>query len=329
MGYQINCAKPNAVNEHSEIRSLSPEFITIYVHGTTTKVGLKLLSKFCKDVTFGKPGVHHFDELPEISLLLKDAKTLQNCDNRRFDCNHFYTFGWSGSLSFKAREKAGKELYDGTVKLLSEYQKKYGKIPKLRIWTFSHGGNVALNMVKLLPFFENQPVHLELLLVAVPVQKVTEKLIEHPCITQSYVISSTRDLMQVLDTYKFEKKRYTPARFFDTTASNCRQIKVLINNRGLGHADLLRSFTLHLPGALNFADQVYPTKIALLPEVFGGKNQKTEKPEIIEYAIQDPGFRFFKFLNLKQCVRGKRKKCTVKNTPKRLIKSALSSNLIP
>ena len=88
--------------------SICPEFITIYVHGTTTKVGLKLLSKFCKDVTFGKPGVHHFNELSEISLLLKDAQTLQNGDAKRFDAAHFYTFGWSGSLSFKAREKAGK-----------------------------------------------------------------------------------------------------------------------------------------------------------------------------------------------------------------------------
>ena len=47
--------------------SICPEFITIYVHGTTTKVGLKLLSKFCKDVTFGKSGVHHFNQLPEIN----------------------------------------------------------------------------------------------------------------------------------------------------------------------------------------------------------------------------------------------------------------------
>jgi hypothetical protein len=250
-----NAAKPYEVNERSEIRSMGPEFITIYVHGTTTKLGLKLLGKFCKDVTFGAPGVHHFSQLPECSLLLKDAQALQNGDSKRFDLNHFYTFGWSGSLSFKEREKAGKHLYTDLIKLLEKHKFKYGKFPKVRIWTFSHGGNVALNMVKSLPFFDDQPVHLELLLVAVPVQKVTEKLIEHPCITQSYVISSTRDIMQVVDNYKFEKKRYFPKRFFDTTASNCCQIKVMINHRGLGHSDLLRSFTMHLSDALNFADK--------------------------------------------------------------------------
>lgn len=288
--------------------SICPEFITIYVHGTTTKLGLKLLSRFCKDVTFGQPGIHHFDELPDISLLLKDAQILQAADPKRFDAAHFYTFGWSGSLSFKAREKAGKHLYDDAILLLKDYQKKYGKIPKLRIWTFSHGGNVALNMVKRLPFFEDQKIHLELLLVAVPVQKVTEKLIEHPDISQSYVISSTRDLMQVLDTYKFEKKRYLPVRFFNTTAQNCHQIKVIINNRGLGHSDLLRSFTIHLPSALNFADQASVCKIKLLPEIFDQKSSSSHKPEIVMYSIQDSQFRFFNFFNLKECVRGQRKK---------------------
>ncbi len=265
-----------------------PEWITIYVHGTITKVGLKLLSKFCKDITYGASGVHHFDCLPCNSLLLKDAQNLQNADGNRFCAKHFYTFGWSGALSFKAREIAGKELYDGVKELLQKYQNQYGKVPKVRIWTFSHGGNVALNMVKLLPFFDDKSVHLELLMVAVPVQKTTEKLIEHDLIAQSYVISSTRDIMQVVDRYKFEKKHYFPKRFFDTSKQNCHQIKVLVNNRGLGHADLLRSFTPHLPSVLNFAD---------------GKNG------CIDFCVYDSKFRFYNGFNLVPVVRGKQKNC--------------------
>ena len=288
--------------------SMCPEFVTIYVHGTTTAVGLRLLSKFCKDVAFGKPGIHHIDELPEISLLRKDAQILQAGDSRRFDPNHFYTFGWSGKLSFKAREKDGKLLYEGVCRLLKDYEKKYGKMPKVRILTFSHGGNVALNMVKWLPFFDKKPVHLELVIVAVPVQKVTEKLIESPYIAQSYVISSTRDVVQLVDCYKYEKKRYAPKRFFDTTAQNCRQIKVTINNRGLGHIDLMRSFMLHLPDALNFADQVM-----LQPKTFFKDFEKNDDSElvcnILEYKICDPEFRFYNVLNLPKAVRGQRKKC--------------------
>ena len=287
--------------------SICPEFVTIYVHGTTTKVGLRLLSTFCKDVAFGKPGIAHIDELPEVALLRKDAQILQAGDARRFDANHFYTFGWSGTLSFKARKVAGKQLYDGICKLLKNYEKKYAKTPKIRVLTFSHGGNVALEMVKLLPFFDEKMVHLELVLVAVPVQKVTEKLIESPYIAQSYVISSTRDLIQVVDCYKYEKKRYTPKRFFDTTIQNCRQIKVIINNRGLGHIDLMRSFMLHLPDVLNFADQADFAHKALF-HTFGKSSDQNKGQNILEYKIQDPFFRFYNVFNLPKAVTGQRKK---------------------
>lgn len=301
------------LSSFSPVKALiNSEFITIYVHGTTTAVGLRLLSKFCKDVAFGKPGIHHIDELPEISLLRKDAQILQKGDARRFDANHFYTFGWSGKLSFKAREKEGKLLYDGICTLLKDYEKKYGKMPKVRVLTFSHGGNVALNMVKWLPFFDEKPVHLELVIVAVPVQKVTEKLIESPYIAQSYVISSTRDLVQLVDCYKYEKKHYAPTRFFDTTAQNCRQIKVSINNRGLGHIDLMRSFMLHLPDAMNFADQAAQTPKTLF-ETFGQNDDAKPVCSIVEYKICDPEFRFYNVLNLPKAVRGQRKKYHKKN----------------
>ncbi|MBP6892682.1 hypothetical protein KBB68_03830 [Candidatus Babeliales bacterium] len=287
--------------------STCPEFITIYVHGTTTKLGLRLLSNFYKDMAFGEPGIHHFDELPDVALLRKDAQILQSGDACRFNANHFYTFGWSGSLSFKAREKAGRELYDGVCALLKDYEKKYGKMPKVRILTFSHGGNVALNMVKLLPFFDEKSVYLELILVAVPVQKVTEKLIESPFVSQSYIISSSRDLMQVVDCYKYEKKRYVPKRFFDTTSQNCRQIKVTINNRGLGHIDLMRSFMLHLPDALNFADQACKQSKTLI-EIFDQNSDQADICDILEYKICDSEFRFYNVLNLQKAVRGQRKK---------------------
>ncbi len=287
--------------------STCPEFITIYVHGTTTKVGLRLLSKFCTDVAFGKPGIHHIDDLAENALLRKDAQILQSGNPSRFDSKYFYTFGWSGSLSFKAREEAGARLYHEVRLLLKDYEKRYGKMPKVQILTFSHGGNVALNMVKLLPFFDTKSVHLELIIVAVPVQKVTEKLIESPYISRSYVISSTRDLVQLVDCYKYEKKRYAPTRFFDTKAVNCRQIKVSINNRGLGHIDLMRSFMVHLPNVLISANQCAQTPTRL-DEFFSKNDELKPVSSIFEYKINDAEFRFYNVLNVLKAVRGQRKK---------------------
>ncbi|MFA5998799.1 MAG: hypothetical protein WC747_02185 [Candidatus Babeliales bacterium] len=280
--------------------------VTIYVHGTTTKLGLKFLSKFCKEVSFGRQGVHHIDQLPECALLRKDAALLQQKDPERFDIEHFYTFGWSGQLSFKAREIAGKQLFGDLLALLKDYKNKYGVCPQIRIMTFSHGGNVALNMVKSLPFFPCESVYLELIIVACPVQKVTEKLIEHECISQSYVISSTRDLLQVVDFYKFENKRHFPERFFNNQKTNCCQIEVKINNRGLGHIDLMRSFMLHLPYALKTADssllrQPYSHREVLSDLVHGSCCS------VIPCAIDDPCFRFYNVFNLPKVVRGIRK----------------------
>lgn len=285
----------------------APEYVTIYVHGTTTAFGLKLLSKFCKDVAFGQPGIHHIDELPAESLLRQDALILQNADSLRFDVQHYYTFGWSGKLSFKAREKDGLFLYQEIQKLLMNYQKKYGFYPKLRILTFSHGGNVALNMVQHLPFFNNQKVHLELVIVACPVQKVTQSLIEHECVDKSYVISSSRDLLQVVDCYSYGKKINIPCRFFPTTKQNCHQIKVSINDRGLGHIDLMRSFMVHLPDVLHFADQQSQDCYGCLFESFGKFDCRNQEMTILNYSIKDPGFRFYNFFNLPVVVKGQRK----------------------
>ena len=285
----------------------NPITVTIYVHGTTTALGLRFLSKFYTDVSFGEKGLHHISNMVPDALLKKDIELLQELDPNRFSADHFYTFGWSGKLSHRAREADGKLLYDDIKVLLKKYKRTYGFYPAIRLLTFSHGGNVALNMVKNLPFFDNQEVNLELILVAVPVQKTTASLIEHPCINKSYVISSTRDLIQLVDVYRYDKKRCFPERFFDTQASNCHQIEVIINDRGLGHIDLMRSFMIHLPAALNCADSQKQNQFYLNGKAFLENSLQKSESAKIKYCAKDPQFRFYNVFNLEKVVRGKRK----------------------
>lgn len=293
----------NATSDDLPVNS-KPEWVTIYVHGTMTKAGLKFLSKFCPEICYGAPGVHHIQNMPDYALFRKDVEKLCSGDSKRFSRDHFYTFGWSGALNFAEREKAGKNLYEGITNLLDEYKKKYDSYPKVRVMTFSHGGNVALNMASHLPFLKDEHVHLELLIIACPVQKVTEHLIENPEIDFIYTIASTRDLLQVVDTYKYNKKRYFPERFFNTTKNNCCQMKVLVNNRGLGHLDLLRSFMIHVPDCLNIADVCFENRTFNTQKNI----KKNGKSEIIEIKIKDDKFCFYKGYNLISCVYGKRKK---------------------
>ena len=272
--------------------------ITIYVHGTTTSLGLRLISKFYPEVSFGAPGLHHVLEMNGDALMLQDVKLLEQKDPNRFCMQYFYTFGWSGKLLKKAREKAGCDLYHEICGLLKKYKKKYGVYPKIRLLTFSHGGNVALEMIKHLPFFVDQVIELELVLVAIPVQKTTEKYIENKHIKCSYVISSSRDLLQVVDCYRHDDGFHIPNRFFNTTILNCKQIEVAINNRGLGHMDLMRSFMVHLPDALNYAD---------LTNLSDCSKKNDQYCARILYSTQDPKFRFYNVLNLSKVVRGVRK----------------------
>lgn len=256
--------------------------VNVYVHGTQ-QFGSKMLSK---DIWYCDQGLHSIRELPASSMMVKDAKLLQQGDAKNFDLEHYYTFGWSGKLGFDNRAAAGKDLYQEIVALFKQYQKKYNTLPKLRIITFSHGGNVALNMVKYLPFIDGQKIELELVLIACPVQKVTEDLINHPEITQSVVIYSTMDLLQIADYYTYNGSRYLPNRTFETNRSNCFQILVSVNHVTLSHIELCHAFMRHIPEVLRSVD-----------------DKDVNSARSYEYNIQDldflfyNGFNFIKILN--------------------------------
>ena len=59
--------------------------------------------------------------------------------------NSYYTFGWSGVISKEARRKEALYLYNALIEELKKFQAQ-GLAPKIRLVSFSHGGNVALNL---------------------------------------------------------------------------------------------------------------------------------------------------------------------------------------
>lgn len=225
--------------------------VNIYVHGTQ-QFGSKLLPK---SIWYCPKGLHHISALPDNSMMVQDAKLLQQADEKEFDLQHYFTFGWSGKLGFDHRQVAGKQLYDELNKLLKKYKLMYGVYPKVRIITFSHGGNVTLNMVGNIDSNHFKDVDLELVLMACPVQKQTEQFIKHPAIARSFVIYSTFDLLQVVDRYKYEGKKYFPQRTFETCNENCKQILVTVNQSRLTHTDLYHAFMRHVPKVLHVAQK--------------------------------------------------------------------------
>jgi hypothetical protein len=266
------------------------QWVNVYIHGTFPDC--KLLSNYFDSLFLGESGLHHASKLNSKNLFKKNILSLCYLDPNKFCFEHFYTFGWSGALSFPARKKTGIILYNQLKDLILSYKQLYNLYPKIRIITYSHGGNVALNMVKLLPFIPEQHIHLELLFIACPVQKPLASYIKHPEVDFVYTISTENDWVQGLNFYQYKGKYQFPNQLFDTTCKKCYQINVSIDGHSIGHLDLFRSFLVHLPYTLAWADMNF------------NPNQDSN---VLNLTIYDDKFISYNGLNLLSILYGLRK----------------------
>jgi len=180
--------------EHTRVKPM----ITIWVHGTkntATVLAVKPIRHFFDCLQ----GLHHKNKLSTDFHLRTLADTITQADPHTFDPDHFYLFGWSGKLCFKARRKAAEELYEDLVKLIADYHAKMGQEPMLRIITHSHGGNVALLLAEVMDERHKGFDVDELILMACPVQDYTAHLTQHKAFKKIYSIYSSGDLFQIGD----------------------------------------------------------------------------------------------------------------------------------
>jgi hypothetical protein len=232
-------------------------WVTVWVHGTS----MTPISKFHASPA----GLRKVKSLSSGYLIKKTIKSLCAQDPELFNATHFYTFGWSGKLSPKEREKAAHELNQALEKLVQEYR-ACGQTPQIRLITHSHGGNVVLNLANVA---EAGGVSVdELILLACPVQHTTEHLIASPRFKKIYAFYSEADVLQVLDpqgmhprqkgapgSKAFFSKRYFPAQ------DNLIQARVKIKGRAPTHVEFIMShFVQQLPALLKSADSQKESK---------------------------------------------------------------------
>lgn len=119
----------------------------------------------------------------------------------------YYTFGWSGMLSPTARYYAAHKLaYQLKQELITLH--KQGIInPQIHLICYSHGGNVALNLGRVmqetaseLPFTIDQ-----LVLLGTPIQPETSSYIYSPLFTSIYNIYSRGDCIQCSDCFSIHR----------------------------------------------------------------------------------------------------------------------------
>lgn len=228
-------------------------WITVWIHGTQPSFdkapGKRLraaLKRRAHEVFYCKSGLHPINTQPKTNRHHEFARLLYEVDPVRFPAAHFYTFGWSGDLSFDVRYQAGKNLYLDLVKLVEEFTHTHGVTPNIRLITHSHGGNVALNLALAQAEYRKRSnlVIDELVLLACPVQERTAFLAQDQLFKKIYSLYSSLDVLQVVDPqglYKnntidngvFSKRRF-PASF-----NKVAQAKIRFNKRAILHIEFL------------------------------------------------------------------------------------------
>lgn len=241
--------KPTRPLYHKNIPGAAPS-ITVWIHGT------RFLSKPFFKTFFHCPQhlnpAHTFEHKYH---LRKVAELLNSHDPHRFPLEQFYFFGWSGNLSKSARLEAARTLHCELTDLVTHYTAQYGQKPIIRIITHSHGGNVALNLAQ---FTQGDFTIAELILLACPVQKTTEHLINNPIFEKIYSLYSSMDSLQILDPQGlhnctqngFGSPLFSERRF--KQHEKLAQVKLKIDGRGLLHVEfVLEKFISLLPAILN------------------------------------------------------------------------------
>ncbi len=147
---------------------------------------------------------------------------------------YYYTFGWSGLLSFKTRHLDAQCLYSNLVALTNEKKKRSGIEPKIRLIGYSHGANICLNLAKVKKEkpYASIPLQIdELILLGAPIQRETEQLIENPIFKKIYSFYSRSDHVQKKDMLSsqqlFSKRVFRNRREF-TLPSSLTQIEIKI-----------------------------------------------------------------------------------------------------
>lgn len=236
--------------------------INVWIHGTRL-----IQDHIFKSFFYRKMGLHHAHEYLDKHNHKQIAKKLSGQKTKRFTFDNFYFFGWSGQLDHEKREIAANKLYKSLLELVKNYKAQYGVIPKIRLITHSHGGNVALCFGKIndnqdKP--EEKVTISELVLLACPVQEKTSHAITSKTFKKVYSIYSGLDMIQVIDpqglheiqkTIKNKIKKPLFSQRIFTPRENLTQLKIRVNNRGILHLEFLQTkFAILLPYILQELD---------------------------------------------------------------------------
>jgi len=242
----------------SNIMFAASKQITVLIHGTGAGYKVKL----GKSVRYCPEGLNNLKPcIAAGSYYFTKQKALSQ-DPTRFDKDHFYVFGWSGKLGFNVRKEAGKRFAEQLSELVYSYKEKYTVFPHVRIITFSHGGNVALQIAEFADLF-HKSFSVDLIMFGSPIQAYTEKFIYSGFFKKVYNIFSKNDVVQRIDPQNLyapvkDAHSFFSRRTISQPTSLCKQAKITIKGKGLCHLDMMHGLSSHTSQILDILDN-HPT----------------------------------------------------------------------
>lgn len=261
-----NNSKKNTAFQLKPNGSPTPEnedWITVFVHGT---MGLRELAGFKTFITlfredvcetwYGKkckqlrhdPRSYNSQAAQGIGLLPINTKgkpenaaslfaqgydLLQNTYFPHQNNIGYYTYGWSGIVNCNERFEESIKMYQALARLMADLKKDHPHL-KLRVFCYSHGANVTLNLAQVAACMNlNVPdFHIdELISIAVPVQRSTDCFVADPFFKKVYSLYSRWDYVQKMDMFSFNRF-FSDRKFFDNARclipSNVKQIEMRV-----------------------------------------------------------------------------------------------------
>jgi hypothetical protein len=141
------------------------------------------------------------DDRAAISIMRSFERT-DRCIGKRHHAYHYYTFGWSGALSERKRNKESVYLYHALVGLKNDLQQQYPDATiRFEIFCHSHGGQLVAHLATVHKQFPINDIFIDLaVLCATPLYK--EKM--QPMVSSSLFgtiinLYSQGDHVQTLD----------------------------------------------------------------------------------------------------------------------------------
>lgn len=248
--------------------------ITVWLHGTKS---MSFISDFVHAVPHA--GLLSVEKLSSMYRIKSVMASLAQTDPHRFPLEHFYAYGWSGKLCFKKRHKEAVKLYQALAQLNEQYKSSHGVTPRITLITHSHGGNVALNLATIAD--KDPSLHLELIMLACPVQHETKEHVRDPIFKRIYSFYSPADMMQIIDpqglysTPKNQNLHFELSERIFPNHETVRQAQLEINGQGVSHIGFILERTV----------KILPTLLDAVEEWEQEEPSQEGKERVLEVAM--------------------------------------------